>query len=67
MNNVRNAVWREWPHVGVCYRVRNRGARSAFSREGFCWTDTRGNAMDRPGRAIRFHRGPRDGQIEEAK
>ena len=61
--NERHATWRDWPHVGECYRVRNRGGKSAFSREGFLWTDSYAKAVDRPSIQIRFHGGPNDGMV----
>ena len=63
MRDVGNAVWKAWPHVGECYRVRTRGERSAFSREGFLWTDSYGNAVPRPANKIRFHGGPNNGCV----
>ena len=62
--NIAHASWKNWPHVGECYRVRNRGGKSAYSREGFIWTDCFGNAVDRPQRIIQFHGGPKDNQVE---
>lgn len=62
VRTVSNAVWKVWPHVGECYRVRSRGRQSAFSREGFVWTDSFGKATDRPSSTIRFHGGPNNGK-----
>lgn len=62
---IANAKWKNWPHVGECYRVRNRGGTSAFTREGFIWTDADGYPVDRPSQAIRFHGGPNNGFIDE--
>jgi len=58
-----HAKWGDWPNVGECYRVRNRGYESAFSREGFVWTNARGKAVGRPAEIIQFHGGPMDGKI----
>jgi hypothetical protein len=62
---IANAKWKKWPHVGECYRVRSRGGASAFTREGFVWTDAAGYPVDRPASAIRFHGGPNNGFIDE--
>lgn len=59
---IRHAVWHNWLHVGECYRVRNRGAPSAFSREGFVWTDSYGTAVSRPAPEITFWGGALNGQ-----
>lgn len=64
MVTIRHASWKSWPHVGECYRVRNRGGSSAYSREGFVWTDSYGNVMDRPANIIQFIGGPKDGAVE---
>lgn len=61
----KHATWDNWPHVGECYRVRTRGEPSAFSREGFAWTDSYGRAVRRPSRIIMFHKGPLDGKTME--
>jgi len=68
----KNAIWKDWPHVGECYRVRNCGGKSAFSRDGFVWTDRYGEAMNRPGGIIRYRGGPfgdttRDWKMSELK
>lgn len=61
---IAHASWKDWPHVGECYRVRNRGGASAFSREGFVWLDSYGKAINRPARVIQYHGGPKDGAVE---
>ena len=61
---IAHAVWKDWPNVGECYRASNRGGASAFSREGFAWTDSYGKAVDRPAKIVQFHGGPRDMAVE---
>ena len=63
---IRNATWRDWPHVGYAYRVRNRGGTSWFSVDGFVWTDSFGVLIDEgqlKNVAIRLHGGARDGEM----
>jgi len=61
-DGTKHATWGEWPHVGTCYRIRARGGVSAFSREGFAWTDSYANALPRPAAYIMFHEGPLNGK-----
>ncbi len=64
-DDIKNALWKDWPHVGECYRVRKRGGESSFSREGFIWTNSYGEAVERPSSVIRFHGGMNDGRVIE--
>lgn len=54
--------WSLRPRAVECYKVRTRGGPSAFSRDGFSWTDACGNVAPRPADLIVFHKGPLDGQ-----
>lgn len=58
----KHATWGNWPHVGTCYHIRTRGGVSAFSREGFAWTDSYAQALPRPSLYIMFHNGPLNGK-----
>lgn len=55
---IRHAKWAEWLHIGTCYKVRNRGARSVFSFDGIMWKDSYGNVVPRPARVVQFWGGP---------
>jgi hypothetical protein len=48
----RFAKWGNWPHVGECYRVRNRGAESWFSRDGWVWKNSLGDPVATDGAHI---------------
>lgn len=67
---LRNAKWDERPASTATgrqawsgYKVRNRGGRSVYSLDGFCWFDSWGKSEPRPSESIRFHGGPLDGQV----
>ena len=64
---IAHAKWADWPHVGECYRVRTRGGKSAFSREGFVWTDSYGQAVDRPAATIKYHDGPKSRSVSRSR
>ena len=63
MDDRKHATWYHWPHMEQpCYRVRSRGAKSAFSEDGKTWIDSYGRNMAKPARRIMFHGGMLDGR-----
>jgi hypothetical protein len=61
----RHASWKDYPHVGQCYGVRNRRrGKTAYSRDGVTWFDSYGTEMDRPAGNIMFHGGFLEGKTQ---
>jgi hypothetical protein len=61
--NIRDAAWCNWPHVGEAYRIRNRGNLSWYSTDGIAWRTSYGEPVTFSQR-VRFHGGNLDGKVQ---
>jgi hypothetical protein len=65
--HVSHAVWKDWPHVGPSYGIRNRGGKTWRTIDGKEWftQDPSGRQTIKPMGPILFHGGPMDGLLSE--